>query len=558
MTRKSKTNGDAQSHPEPSRRGFLGYMGLAPGLSSLAGAGLLTALQVNTAFADLTPINETERRRRAFALRRDAALFERDLPGTPSMSNGDEELYPNRIASFSKGLPHNNLGEVDLKAYGAFIQALVSGRWSDFEAIPMGGTSKLSNPQAAYCYSMEGADAAALAIPAPPAFSSAQMAAEIAEDYWYALTRDVPFSQYQTDPTIAQAAADLSKFSDYRGPKSNGQVTPEVIFRGSTPGDLTGPYISQFLLRPTPFGPTTVPQLYRTSVAGDDYLTKYPDWLNIQHGGSAGSNVFESTPRYMRNNRDLSLYLLVDFSGQANIQSLLQLQSFGNAALSPNNPYLHSATQVGNVTFGASAFLDLVGRAANPASRANFCQKWLVHRRIRPEAFAGRIHNHVTGAANYPIHSDILNSAALKAVFSAHGTYLLPMAYPSGSPFHPSYPAAHATVAGAGITMLKAIFNESFVIPNPVVASDDGMSLVPYNGPLLTVGNELNKLASNIALGRDAAGVHYRSDGVQGILLGEAIALSILRETATLYNEVFSGFTLTRFDGRMETICPYC
>jgi hypothetical protein len=202
--------------------------------------------------------------------------------------------------------------------------------------------------------------------------------------------------------------------------------------------------------------------------------------------------------------------------------------------------------------------LDFVVRATNPASRANFHQKWMVHRRIRPEAFAGRIHNHVTGAASYHIHPDILNSAALKAVFSAHGTYLLPMAYPAGSPVHPSYPAAHATTAGAGITMLKALFNESFVIPNPVVASDDGTSLLPYTGPALTVGNELNKLASNIALGRDAAGVHYRSDGVQGILLGEAIALSILRETATLYHETFPGFTLTRFDGRTETICPDC
>ena len=260
----------------------------------------------------------------------------------------------------------------------------------------------------------------------------------------------------------------------------------------------------------------------------------------------------------MRNNRDLSMYLFVDFSGQANVQTGLQLSSLGSAALSPNNPYLHSATQVGNLTFGASAFLDLSVRASNPAGRANFFQKWLVHRRIRPEAFAGRIHNHMTGAANYPIHSDILNSAALKAVFSAHGTYLLPMAYPVGSPVHPSYPAAHATSAGAGITMLKALFNESFVIPNPVVASDDGMSLLPYSGPALTVGNELNKLASNIALGRDAAGVHYRSDGIQGILLGEAIALSILRETATLYNELFPGFTLTRFDGTTVTICPFC
>jgi hypothetical protein len=301
-----------------------------------------------------------------------------------------------------------------------------------------------------------------------------------------------------------------------------------------------------------------VQQLYRTAVAGDDYLTKYTDWLNIQQGGSAGSNVFDSTPRYIRNNRDLAMYLLSDFSGQANLLTALQLLSFGNPALSANNPYLHSATQAGNITFGSGGFLDLTVRAANQSLRANFFQKWLVHRRLRPEAFAGRIHNVATGAASYPVHPDILNSAALKAVFSAHGTYLLPMAYPVGSPVHPSYPAAHATVAGAGITMLKAAFNESFVIPNPVVASDDGMSLVPYSGPALTVGNELNKLASNIALGRDAGGVHYRSDGLQGILLGEAIALSILRDTATLYNEVFSGFTLTRFDGRTATICPAC
>jgi hypothetical protein len=123
---------------------------------------------------------------------------------------------------------------------------------------------------------------------------------------------------------------------------------------------------------------------------------------------------------------------------------------------------------------------------------------------------------------------------------------------------HPSYPAAHAAIAGAGVTMLKALFNESFVIPNPVVASDDGPSLLPYTGAPLTVGDELNKLAANIALGRDAAGVHYRSDGIEGIKQGEAIAVSILRDTATIYHEQFPGFTLTRFDGTQETICPNC
>jgi hypothetical protein len=536
-----------------NRRTFLSYLGAAPALTAFAGAGLLSS---QSGFAATGPLDGSERRHRAFVIRRDAAIYQRDVPPTPSVSNGDEEAYANRIASYTKGLPHNDLGEVDLNAYNAYLQALNSGKWEDFEAIPLGGAAKLSNPQAAYCYALEGADAAAVSSPAPPAFSSAQIAGEMVEDYWAALTRDVPFSQYETDPTIAQAVADLNKLSDYRGPKVNGQVTPDVIFRGPTPGDSTGPYLSQFLLKPVPMGAASLTQLYRTAVAGDDYWTNYVDWLKGQRGGASGSNNFDSTPRYIRNNRDLAMYLLVDWSGQANVMAALILNSFGAATLSPSNPYLHSATQVGNLTFGPPQQIDLVNRVPNPANRACFCQKWLVHRRVRPEAFGGRIHNHVTGAAKYPIHSDVLNSAALNAVFSAKGSYLLPQAYPVGAPLHPSYPAAHAVTAGAGITVLKALYNESYVIPNPVTPSDDGLSLTPYNGASLTVGGELNKLASNIALGRNAAGVHYRADGVEGIKLGEAIAISILRDTATLYNEVFPGFSFTKYDGTPVTISP--
>jgi hypothetical protein len=537
----------------PNRRAFLSYIGAAQTLTAFAGVELLSNQSV---FADTGPLNAPARRHRAFVIRRDAAIYERDAPPTPSISNGDEDMYANRIASYSKGLPHNDLGEVDLNAYNAYLQALHSAQWVDFEAIPLGGAAKLSNPQASYCYALEGADAAALAVPPPPVFASAQAAGEMVEDYWQALTRDVNFSQYATDPTISQAVADLNKLSDYRGPKVNGQVTPDVIFRGPTPGDLAGPYLSQFLLKAVPMGAASMPQLYRTAVAGDDYWISYVDWLKGQRGGASGSNNFDSTPRYIRNNRDLALYLLVDWSGQANVMAALILNSFGTAALAPSNPYLHSATQVGNLTFGAAQQIDLVPRAPNPANRACFYQKWLVHRRVRPEAFSGRIHNLVTGAAKYPIHSDVLNSSALKAVFSAKGSYLLPQAYPTGSPLHPSYPAAHAVTAGAGITVLKALFNESFVIPNPVTPSDDGLSLIPYTGASLTVGGELNKLASNIALGRDAAGVHYRSDGVEGIKLGEAIAISILRDTVTLYNEVFPGLSFTKYDGSPVTITP--
>ena len=81
------------------------------------------------------------------------------------------------------------------------------------------------------------------------------------------------------------------------------------------------------------------------------------------------------------------------------------------------------------------------------------------------------------------------------------------------------------------------------------MASPDGLSLLPYAGPGLTVGGELNKLAANIALGRDTAGVHWRTDGIEGLNLGEAVAIGVLRDVRTTLTEEFGGFSLTRFDG---------
>lgn len=76
----------------------------------------------------------------------------------------------------------------------------------------------------------------------------------------------------------------------------------------------------------------------------------------------------------------------------------------------------------------------------------------------------------------------------------------------------------------------ESVFKESFVIPAPVESSSDGLSLLPYDGSPLTIGGELNKLASNISIGRDTAGVHWRSDGFEGLKLGEAAAIGILQD----------------------------
>jgi hypothetical protein len=77
----------------------------------------------------------------------------------------------------------------------------------------------------------------------------------------------------------------------------------------------------------------------------------------------------------------------------------------------------------------------MLGTACEAALLAAWYQKWLVHRRTRPEEFGGRVQQTKLGAANYPIHADLMNSTALKAVFAANSNYLLPQAYPEGVRF---------------------------------------------------------------------------------------------------------------------------
>jgi hypothetical protein len=74
--------------------------------------------------------------------------------------------------------------------------------------------------------------------------------------------------------------------------------------------------------------------------------------------------------------------------------------------------------------------------------------------------------------------------------------------------------------------------------------------LEPWRGAGLTLGNEIDKLASNIALARDAAGVHFRSDSVRGLFVGEQQALGLLRDYSRTYNERFDGFIVRQFNGK--------
>lgn len=545
------------------RRKFLGQAGLGVAATIAAGAASGNAsaqspFQANKCDDPNFPLGvepsnfASNRFMKAYKCRLEAAKLAQKRPLVNHVSNGDDDRYPNKIASYTKALPHNQLGEVDLAAYETLALARTTQNPDDFEKIQLGLGRKLTSPQAGLAMDLEGPDSHHVTMPPPPRFASAEEAGEMVELYWMALLRDVNFSDYETSPLVAQAADEISRLTDFRGPRQNGRVTPQTLFRSNTPDDLNGPWMSQFLLKDFYFGANFFSQKMKTSAAGVDHMTNYSDWLDVQNGAEPNNNVYDPTPRYIRNLRDIAEWVHVDQLYQAYLQACIILLG-QNARLDPGLPLYNAKAQAGFAQCGGPHVLSFVCEVATRALKAVWYQKWFVHHRLRPEEFGGRVHNHLTGAAKYPIHPDVLNSQAVQETFKKYGTYLLPQAFPEGSPTHSSYGSGHATVAGACVTVLKAFFDETDIVKDPVVPNADGTALVPYEGPPLTVLGELNKVARNVAFARNGAGVHWRTDALEGMRLGEAVTIGILQEQKLTYNDKVE-MSLTRFDGTKITI----
>ena len=531
------------------------------------------------------------RRLKAKALREQAAQLAFDRSHPERIPNGEEEAF-GYLTNFHKGLPHNHLGEVEHSAYRALLTALTSGDPHDFENIPLqpfpdDDGRKLVNPQCGLAFDLEGPDSHSMMIPGAPRIDGAENSGEMGELYWMALMRDIPFSEYRKNESLVEDAVESlnTEFSDFRGPTEDSRITPQTLFRGIAyndsngsyageivQGELKGPYISQFLLKGNAdstfkhkeedgfirFGTLKIDQRNRVAKPKLDFMEDLDDWLDVQNGANKNPNesrLFEKKPRFLRNLRDLATYVHFDQLYQAYFNACIYLLE-ARYPVNAGNPYhgiTQSSTQDGFGVFGGPHILSLLTEVSTRALKAIWYEKWFVHRRFRPEAFGGMLHIHITGKKCYPmINDEIIHSLTkgkLSKCFTKKTGYLLPMAYPEGSPMHPAYGAGHATVAGACVTMLKAWFkdDENFIAPSSggefsvFEACEDGLSLMEYKGDdagHLTVGSELNKLAANIAIGRNAGGVHWRSDYTESIKLGEQVAIGILQEQSLTLNEL--------------------
>lgn len=592
-----------------------------------------------------------DRRLEALRVRQKAAQLASDRPHPIHINNGEELRYrnadnqPTFLGSYTKGLPHDYNGVIaNPDDFQQFIRGLDSGNTLDFQATALGPLNSQGKPEpenplwkssialrgctpvrawesagAGNTFDLEGPDAQAVTMPPAPVLDSPELISEMVEVYSMALLREVPFSEFKTNCSdnsdVDCAIGRMNQTEWIRGSQGNidgfrdpltaaersrarEPFTAQTLFRGITPGDAVGPYLSQFLLignaglddaqsiedGQIAYGSIRIDQRVRNAANEKDYMTTWEAWLDVQNGADLrGVETYEQYPKYrfMATPRDLATYVHYDALYEAYLNACLILLGL-KLPFDPGIPFQDDDfrdRQQGFAQFGGPHILSLVTEVATRALKAVRFQKFNVHRRARPEVIGGWLSRYcnndregldVIGAMAEGFGEDFLreiaaHNAKQNEVFEDRmgdrnrgwpDSFLLPMAFPEGSPMHPAYGAGHGTVAGACVTILKAFFDHGALLLDPATkepicfeSNSQGTALqkVSLEQPL-TVEGELNKLASNIAIGRNWAGVHYFTDYIESIRLGEQVALGILEEQKLTYGENFS-MTVPLFDG---------
>lgn len=553
--------------------------------------------------------------------------------------NGDETTIFNGfqfIGNFHKSLPRNEFGEVTVADYETFHRICDGNdpaHNGDFEFVPATDLSapppdetplpatvktvaKLISPQSGRAKESLGPDPTAVDMLPPPGVLSHSIAAEITELLWMAQLRDVPFDLLPGTPDFADALGDIRTAMQFALdndlqpgrlqlgvdlPSSNGvlNLAPQTLFRCGLLGEDKGPLVSQFFLHDINYGAQLIKQTQIPYRAGRDYLTDHPHWLLAQNTGYdengdpySQDNDFAKDPadfedppapdaplsRYrIRTMRDLARFVNRDALHQAYFNAALQLLNW-NAPFDDGNPYKGYKRQAAFATLGGPNLLSLVSEVASRALKVVWRQKWLVNRRLRPEAYGGLMQMQKLGykgkLRDYGLPGWVFNTKAAQRNMDKHGACFLPIAFSAGSPTHPAYGAGHASVAGACVTILKAWFDEQQPIKplmqnapqlDPVSRAGlwqpanhpPGGDLPLYTGSdgiLMTVGGELNKLACNVAMGRSMGGVHWRSDNTRSLRLGEQVATIILKRQNKDYAEQPFSLSYTNFDGNLVTV----
>ena len=496
---------------------------------------------------------------------------------------------------FHKSLTHCHItGKLKYnKDYKKMVGGILHNNQKLLASVPLNPGSQivLANPLASLGSVLAGAPQTSLYLPIPPKLSSDSAASDMVENYSMCLARDVPFIDYSTDSTIATQLD--SSHMNSPNVLSNLLYKPigtfgyKTLFRGISNEEIVGPYISQLLLLNIPMGDLVVQQKYKsiasrsTAVGQVEWGVNRTETINLQNGllnTLPPINPANTQHTYIYNGRALSEAVHNDAAYQYYYQAAQLLAKLG--AL-PNPGFPVYPNQSAFITGPSTTdVLCAIGTVTELALKHAWYWKWQIYRKLRPEVFGLWVDNIKFGVVpnhhNYDISNVVLNNVVLNDINTLYGSFTLPQCYREGSPTHPSYPAGHAVVAGACCTLLKIFYDCNHAwsslpgvlagtygpVPGPVQADVTGSNLVVYpdaDYANMTINGEINKLASNVALGRDWSGVHYRSDSIGGMLLGEEIAIKYMGDmlSACVENNLDGTaptITFTKFDDSIGTV----
>jgi len=440
------------------------------------------------------------------------------------------------VGAYHKGLPCDNTGLVDEESMKKLLKAIKYLDTDKLDQVTLGGKLQLVNPSACWSKDFFGVPIECYDVHSVPEFKSAWMAAEIIEIYAMAYCRDITFAQYKNSIPIKHMCEALNTLSDYKGIKP---VTPNNIFTSIYD---KGFYISQFLLQNYNEGGVNYHQKYPYAKTGRDYGTDYNYVLQMQKGNVNKSEDISLDTRYIISGRDLARYVHLDEPYQIGTRAAGILNRITKLRQ-------HSDTQSFFVEVGKVDYFDMLGRAC----KLSMMLGWAIKYRCmmtRPEELGLVIENaRKSGVNTYELNEEILTSKALKKTYEKQGNHLLSQAYPEGCPAHPSYPSGHACYAGAIITVLKYYFDTDIDM-DMYIPSNDGSNLILAGKA--NINDELNKLASNTAFGRNFAGIHYRMD-VSGITYGETVAINLLKDMKSRCG-FLKDVTITLYNGDKTTI----
>jgi hypothetical protein len=507
----------------------------------------------------------------------------------------------NRNLLFSKAFLHyvasNDIKVVNEEDYKNFIDHMLSQSGDKLAEIKINPASimKYVDPNIKYTMALDIKCPFYFPWVAPPIIGSQLNKIDIFEIYFMSWVRDLPFFLYDKPNFLSDK---LNKAVLYLN-QLNGSnqefktnlyypqfpVTPNNIFRGRAPGDIIGPYVSQFLFYDAYVN-------YNTSLPSNNYFKGFmpkiadnskrhfmynsPDadyvvnglgrgpfgvqeaeYLKITNGQpnllSKPTNFqpFTTKQRHVLTGRDLAAVVHADYPCELPLKALEILLSYkakGKAGVFNDSNIGKGITTF--VQFSGPEVHNSIGQIAKEALRVVcfFKYHWM---RLRPEELAAKINYQSKDAKSSSDLKNFFNDALVNEILGEikmannNESLHMPVVYPEGCPLHPSYPAGHAVIGAACNSYIKAMYDDSALFSSilpPVEVQADISNKIDFanletklvNLPKevadkMTIGGELDKLTSNIAFGRNIAGIHYRSDAEYSFMLGELIAANFIQ-----------------------------